>query len=268
MGHAPPHLKGWTWWPLLTQSIPWCVTLPAHHTPQLLCSVVTSGTKAAAGAAYIIPCIWFFVLVSVMSKPAKKWPQHILAGGGWGSPGGSIHMPHVWPSRGWGATAQPGPQGGVPLLPQPQAGSWKQSIKDTKGTGWDFHILSGHWGVQPAGKPQVCKNRKNSKKAAGTKSGFHLAVTRRAGQPWDVPGWSPSPWNAPSHTRLFQSSRAASVTHSQLQDSITVPLGCTWDGLHRQQPLKTGMIICRFFHSYNLSLIWKIKCLCPIVNYS
>lgn len=38
------------------------------------------GTKAAARAAYIIPCILFFVLVSVTSKPAKKWPQHILAG--------------------------------------------------------------------------------------------------------------------------------------------------------------------------------------------
>lgn len=27
---------------------------------------------------------------------------------------------------------------------------WKQSIKGTKGTGWDLHILNGHSGVQPA----------------------------------------------------------------------------------------------------------------------
>lgn len=174
VGHTLLSFKGGTRWSLSTQTILWSVTLPAHRTPQLLCSVVHFGTKAAAArAAYIIPCISFFGLVSVMSNPAKKWPQHILAGGGWESPGGSIHMPHVWPSRGEGATPQPGPQGGVPLLLQPWAVGWKQSIKGTKGTGWDLHILNGHPGGSASkNNPKRVRTGKTAKRQHKTKKGF------------------------------------------------------------------------------------------------
>lgn len=128
------------------------------------------GTKAAAGAACIILCIWFFVLVSVTSKPAKKWPQLILAGGGWGSPGGSIHMPQVWPSRGWGASAWSSGWGPTPAA----APSWKQSIKETKGSGWDFHTLHGHRGCSQLEQPQECQKRESSEKAAQSKEGFEI----------------------------------------------------------------------------------------------
>lgn len=50
----------------------------------------------------------------------------------------------------------------------------EENIKETKGTGWDFHILNGHWGggFSQQEQPQVHKNRKNSRKAAQTKKGF------------------------------------------------------------------------------------------------
>lgn len=64
--------------------------------------------------------------------------------------------------------------------------------------------------------------------------------------------------NAPTNTHsgfMAENCSTISVTQIHIQDSITVPLGGNRDGLGRQQPLKTGMIICRFFHSYHLSLI-------------
>lgn len=72
--------------------------------------------------------------------------------------------------------------------------------------------------------------------------------------------------NATTNTHsgfMAENCSTISVTQIHIQDSITVPLGGNRDGLGRQQPLKTGMIICRFFHSYHLSLIWKLNAYVP-----
>lgn len=230
MGHALPYLKGWTRISFNSQYSVMC-DLTSLSLPTTAVFSGAFGTKTAARAAYIIPCIWFFVLVSVMSKPAKKWPQHILAGGGRGSPGGSIHMPHVWPSRGWGATAQPGPQGGVPLLLQPRAVSWKKALKTPKGLVGILTYSMAVGGFSQQEQPQVCKKRRNSKKAStNQKRGFDLAVTFWAEQPWDLSGWSPSPRNAPTHTHSALQPRAPELPLSH-KASFKTALLSHWDAL-------------------------------------
>lgn len=64
-------------------------------------------------------------------------------------------------SSGWG-----------PLLLQLRAVSWKKALKRPKGPVGIFTCSMAIGGFSQQEQPQVCKKRKNSKKAAQTKKGF------------------------------------------------------------------------------------------------
>lgn len=237
----------------------------------LLCLALYLGEKQQQLKTLL--CIWFLALVSVTSSLATTRPQQILARGGCGSPVSSARVPRAQrlvlgvESRSSRSSHRP---------PGSAKRAWKQNIKETKGTRWDLHRLNGQLVGSTRKNDPKCLKIQKKKKAKRQQENVLLIWpyrSKRDGLRICLGQLKPvfaelhrSSRNTPTNTHssfMAENCRTVYVTQIHIQDSITVPLGGNWDGLGRQQPLKTGMIICRFFRSYHLSLIWKLNAYVP-----
>lgn len=125
----------------------------------------------------------------------------------------------AWAS-GWGPT-----HGAAP------SSELEESIKETKGTGWDFHILSGHgMGGRFSQQEQPQEQEKQQKGSTNQRRVFNLTVTFQAGRLWDQPGWSPSLRNAPTHTHSALWPRVPELPLSH-KASFKTALLSRWDAL-------------------------------------
>lgn len=228
MGHAPPTLRAGLDDPFYLRVF--CdVWLSQHITPHSCCVQWCIWDKSSSRSS-LYHSLHLILCFSICHIQASQKVASAHSGWwGWGSPGGSIHTPHVWPGRGWGASAQPGPQGGSHSCHSPQQEAGSKTLKTPKGLVGIFTYSMAIGGFSQQEKPQVCKKRKNSKKAAGTKSGFSSGCNTESRTAWMcLDGAHPHGM----HHHTHGCSRAASVTHSQLQTALlsrwdALGMGCT-----------------------------------------
>lgn len=143
----------------------------------------------------------------------------------------------------------PCPQGGVTFLGQLWSVGWKQNSKETKGTNWAFHGLSGHSRASARkNDPKCLKPWKMAKRRHKNVLLIWLKHSK-----WDshkvcldqlktiFAEHRKSSRNAPTNMHsgfMAWSYGTISVTQIQIQDSITVPLGCNWAGLGKTTALR------------------------------
>lgn len=264
MGYAPPTLRAGLDDPFYLRVF--CdVWLSQHITPHSCCVQWCIWDKSSSRSS-LYHSLHLILCFSICHIQASQKVASAHSGWwGWGSPGGSIHTPHVWPGRGWGASAQPGPQGGSHSCHSPQQEAGSKALKTPKGLVGIFTYSMAIGGFSQQEKPQVCKKRKNSKKAAGTKSGFSSGCNTESRTAVGCAWMEPIPMEC-TITHMAAPELPLSHTASFRQHYCPVGMHLGWAA--HTTALKNWNDNMQVFPFLSFVLNWKIKCLCPIVNYS